>query len=48
MDDCSDVIDGAMLAVQIAFVRNNNGSKDRGVLPEEDRLYAESGKMQKR
>ena len=48
MDDRRDVVDRAVLAVQVAFVGQNHRPEDRLFFPQQDRFYAEGGKVQKR
>jgi hypothetical protein len=43
MNDRGNIIDGAMLAAQIAFVGNDDRPKNGRVLPKQDRLRAKTG-----
>ena len=48
MDDCRDIIDRAVFAVQVAFVGQDHRPEDRLFFSQQDRLDAEGGKVQKR
>ena len=48
MDDSGDIVDRAMLAMQIAFVGDDHRAEDGGFLTEQDRLKPKACEMKKR